>query len=157
MAYPRSLLRTIAIVSCLGVVIAACFAIICLSSTTMSVRQADQLYSQTFQPGATLEHTEVWLATQAIPQCTSFLPEAVCYNIWYRKEETMLSGEWMGSYGGKVMAECAGLNVGEVYSLIQVNYPNARFGSKSWVRVYLFFDLHSRLLKHWVNEVSLAL
>jgi len=65
----------------------------------------------------------------------------------------------MDNTGGRTMAECAGLKTDDVSWYIRIEYPDAdRFllgGTK--IMIYLFFDAHDHLIKHWVFKFDLTL
>jgi hypothetical protein len=115
-------------------------------TTPMSVGRADQLFRKGLHPGQSREHVEAWLAAHGIP-----------YDVLHRRDDVTFKGWWMDCRGNQTVAECAGLGVDSVFSVIRVSYPDAdRFLlGRTQITVYLFFDGEDRLLRHWVDEFNL--
>jgi hypothetical protein len=122
-------------------------------ATPMTVSQADRLFAQGVQPGQTVEEVEAWLVSQGI------LRESgdVSYHVARWREDVTFRGSWMDGRGGETVAECAGLSVDDVYTVIRVRYPEAdRYVlGVTEISVYLFFDDQGRLIRHWVAESHL--
>jgi hypothetical protein len=65
----------------------------------------------------------------------------------------------MDCRGSRTVAECAGLAVDTVHSVIRVSYPDARrpLIGQIEVTVYLFFNADERLIRHWSDEFHWSL
>jgi hypothetical protein len=125
----------------------------------MTVAQAERLFGEGLARGQTQEEVEAWLASQNIPPSSAPGRESTSYDIQRRREEVPFRGWWMDGRGGRTVAECAGLDVDAVHSVIRVTYPNAGrplFGQIE-ITVYLFFDADRRLIRHWVDQFHLSL
>jgi hypothetical protein len=116
--------------------------------TPMTLGRAEQLFKEVNRPGQSREDVQAWLSSRGI-----------LYDVLNRREDTTYKGWWMDVLGHQTVAECAGLNVDDVYSVIRVYYPDAR---RTWVghteiTVYWFFDRTGRLLRQWANEFDFGL
>jgi len=148
-----------------GSVVAVFFFILYLvvgpPTTPMTVQRADRIFGEGLKQGMSRENVESWLVSRSIPPAPQ-PPERVCYDINYRREDGIFKGPikgwWMGCRGHQTMAELAGLDVDEVFSMIRVHYPNAGLiigGTR--ITVYLFFDEKGRHLRHWTDEFEPSL
>jgi hypothetical protein len=127
-------------------------------ATPMTVDCADRLFAAGVRPGQSREDVEAWLASQGIPPGERFSAKNTCYSVLRRREDVPKGG-WMDCRGNRTVAECAGLDVDRVYSVICVTYPEAdRFAiGYTTITVYLFFDAKGRLLRHWVYQFHVSL
>jgi hypothetical protein len=121
-------------------------------ATPMTVAEADRLFSQGLQPGSSIDDAKNWLASRGVQ--SGFTLKSVYYHLSRRMEGGELS---MTHRGHQSVAECAGLNVEDVYSVIDVTYPEAdRFLlGITKLSVYLFFDKNDQLIRHWIDEFHL--
>jgi hypothetical protein len=117
----------------------------------MSVSRADSLFSHGVRTGQSIDDVEKWLASQGIPEGRGLFAKNTCYSVQHRPDN---KGWWMARRGDKTVAECAGLKVDDVHSVISVLYPEAdRFSlGITQITVYLFFDEKGLLIRHWVDE-----
>jgi hypothetical protein len=124
------------------------YALVGFPRTPMTKARADRLFSQSVRPGQSREEIKAWLDSQNIG-----------YDVLDRREEVIYKGWWMDCRGNQTVAECAGLDVDSVDSVIRVIHPDAARGllSQTEVAVYLFFDSKGRLLRHWVDEFHYGL
>lgn len=123
-------------------------ALVGFPTTPMTKARADRLFGQAFRPGQSREEVEAWLASRRIR-----------YEVLVRREKELYRGSWMPSHPGGTVAECAGLELDKVSSVISVSYPDAARGLFGHLEiiVYLFFDSEGRLLRHWVDELGWGL
>jgi hypothetical protein len=135
------------------------FLVVGRPTTPMTVACADRLFGQGVQPGQTRGEVEAWLATQGIPHSSATQPERISYDISRRREDVTFKGWWMDCRGSRTVAECAGLDVDAVYSVIRVSYPDAErhLIGNTEVLVYLFFDADGRLIRYWPDEFHWSL
>jgi hypothetical protein len=123
-------------------------------ATPMTVSMADNLFAHGVRPGQSIDDVEKWLASQGIPERRGLFAENTCYSVQHGGEGAIGHGWWMDCRGNQTVAECAGLKVDDVRSLISVVYPEADrflFGVTQ-ITVYLFFDEKGLLIGHWVDE-----
>jgi hypothetical protein len=124
----------------------------------MTVAGADQLFGQGVQPGQSRREVEAWLVSQGIPPYSGLARETH-YSVLHRREKVVFKGWWMDCRGRRTVAECAGLDVDAVFSVIRVTYPDAGrpLIGQLEVQVYLFFDANGRLIRHWVDQSHISL
>jgi|GEM_PF-3763428 len=81
-----------------------------------------------------------------------------CYGVLLRREDVTFPGWWMPCRGRRTVAECAGLSVDAVYSVVCLCYPaSASLLGDTEVTVYFFFDKEERLIRHWADEFTISL
>jgi len=140
----------------LGSLVAVYKAAVGVPTTPMTLAHADRLFGDALPPGIGAKDADAWLASQGI--FPSVLPgpnsERLRREDWIRHAP---DGRWMDSIGGQTVAECAGLKTDDVSWYTRVTYPDAdRFLlGQTKITVYLFFDTHDHLIKHWVSEFHL--
>jgi hypothetical protein len=112
-------------------------------STPMTLKDADQLFNNVSVAGNSREAVQAWLSSQRILS-----------DILERREDTTFKGWWMDCVGHRTVAECAGLNIDDVYSVIRVSYPDSKryFWGHAGITVYFFFDAKGLFLRRWANE-----
>jgi hypothetical protein len=126
-------------------------------TTPMTVARAERLFGQALRPGQHRDEVEVWLTAHGIPLASRYPDRQICYEILHRRGDERYEGWWMDVLGHQTVAECAGLDVNSVYSVVRVLYPDAgRYPlDQAKITVYLFFDNNECLLRHSVNESHL--
>jgi hypothetical protein len=135
------------------------YLIVGLPATPMSVSRANRLFRDGVQPGQSRAEVEAWLVSQGIPQRQGLFDTNVCYSVLHRREDVTFKGWWMACRGNQTVAECAGLDIDTVYSVVSVIYPEAdRFLlGHTELTVCLSFDRQERLIRHWVDEFHFSL
>lgn len=130
-----------------------------LPKTPMTVTRANDLFQAGVRPGQTRAEVEACLASQGIQPEQGASAAQVCFCVLHRRDDTALLGDWIGSRGNQTVAELAGLDINDVYSVVRVTYPDADRSllSRTEVRTYLFFDEHERLIRQWVDEFQITL
>lgn len=143
----------------IGGLVGLYYLVVGLPMTPMSVSRADRLFRDGVQPGQSRADVEAWLVSQGIPPSRGLFATNVCYDVLRRREDVTFKGWWMDCRGNRTVAECAGLDVASVYSVVRVTYPEAdRFLlGHTKVSVYLFFDERGQLIQHWVDELHISL
>jgi hypothetical protein len=124
--------------------------------TPMTAARADRLFGTALSPGASQDEAIGWLASQGIPH--GFRALDLHYSIQRRRDDGD-ARHWMDRRGHGTMAEWAGLDPKEVFSVIRIEYPDADRDllGRTRITVYLVFDGDGRLIKHWVDEFYLGL
>jgi hypothetical protein len=133
------------------------YAVVGLPATPMTSARADRLFGQALRTGQSREEVEAWLTSEGIPRGPVFPERGISFDVLQRRDDLSGNGPWMDFRGNQTVAECAGLKVDSVSSVIRVSYPDAgrAFLCQTRITVYLFFDGKDRLLKHWVDEFYL--
>jgi hypothetical protein len=142
-----------------GALIALYYAFVGFPATPMTVAEANRLFAKGLRSGQSREEAERWLASHGIPPRSLAQPGGTCYDITRRRDDVTFKGWWMIGRGNRTVAECAGLDVDVVQSVICVIYPDAgrRVVGSIEITVYVFFDADRRLIRHWVDEFHLSL
>jgi hypothetical protein len=140
----------------LGVGVVALLAYAVGWPSAMTAARADALAARGVRPGQTRTEVEAWLVAQGIPHEWTFRPTRTCYGVLHRREDVTFPGWWMPCRGSQTVAECAGLSVGAVHSVVCLCYPaSASLLGDTEVTVYFFFDKDERLIRHWADEFSI--
>jgi hypothetical protein len=115
------------------------------------------LFGQAVRTGQKRAEVETWLASEGIPRGSGFPDRGISFDVLRRRDDLPGNSPWMDCRGNQTIAECAGLKVDSVSSVIRVSYPDADRSllCQTQITVYLFFDGNDRLLKHWVDEFYL--
>jgi hypothetical protein len=114
----------------------------------MTLGRAERLFKEISEPGRSRVAVQAWLSSRSI------LSDVVS-----RREDTTFKGWWMDARGHQTVAEHAGLNVDDVYSIVRVHYPYSSITLVGYaeITVYFFFDKNDRLLRQWANEIDIGL
>ena len=115
----------------------------------MTVSDAERLFTKAVRPGDSFEEVRNWLVAQAIPDRRNAKAHTIYYDLFRRPEGGGLSTD---QYGDRTVAELAGLQNENVYSIIRVTYPDAARIAFGWIRitVYIFFDEKQRVIRYWI-------
>jgi hypothetical protein len=133
------------------------YAVVGRPTTPMTSVRANRLFGQALRTGQNRAEVETWLASEGIPRALGFRDRGIGFDLLQRRDDLPQNGPWIDGRGNQTVAECAGLKVDSVCSLIRVSYPDADRSllCQTQITVYLFFDGNDRLLKHWVDEFYL--
>jgi len=110
------------------------------------------VYSNGVRPGQSMDEVQAWLTSKQIT-----------YGVQHRREDVTFKGWWMDVRGrstdgrAQTVAELAGLNVDDVYSVIKVMYQRRSLLGRSEIMVCLFFDDQGRFIKHFIAEYHSSL
>jgi uncharacterized OB-fold protein len=126
--------------------------------SAMTAARAEALAAKGVHPGQSRSEVEAWLAAQGVPREWTFRPTRTCYGVLHRREDVTFPGWWMPCRGSQTVAECAGLRVDAVHSVVCLCYPaSASLLGQTEVTVYFFFDKNERLIRHWADEFTISL
>jgi hypothetical protein len=117
-------------------------------TTPMTLKAAKQQFAVVSVAGKSQDAVQAWLSSQGI-----------LWDVLERREDTTFKGWWMDCLGRQTVAECAGLNVDDVHSVVRVRYPDASryFLGQTEITVYFFFDAKGLLLRQWASEFNMGL
>ena len=137
----RGWLRSKWVLASIGLLLAACihpfFYPFGRPTTPMTIGEVDKKYAGVSKEGMSREVIQAWLTSHAKN-----------FDTLERKEDPTYKGWWMGCLGNQTMAECAGLNVDNVYSVVRVHYPDAtRHLIGQTMIIVFFFNENGNLLK----------
>ena len=141
----------------IGGLVGVYFAVVGQPTTPMTSARANRLFGQALRTGQSRAEVEAWLASEGIPRGARFPDRGINFDILQRRNDLPGNSPWMDGRGNQTVAECAGLKVDSVSSVIRVSYPDADRSllCQTQITAYLFFDGNNRLLKHWVDEFYL--